>query len=399
MRRRALILPLVVVAPLALGPSTAAAAPATSAAAKTSTVKRSVAAPGSYQVSLRLRGRARSERVDVFVGRVVRRGITVGRRKSRTVRLRVDVPGRVVRARVVGRRTRPVVAMFVRQARKKKSATTTPPPTTTAPTPTAPAPSPTASIGSVAPQPAPSTLVWSDEFVGPAGGPVASTNWMHEVGGHGWGNNELQTFTDRTANSATDGQGALALTARRERFTGTDGHTREFTSARLITKGRFTPTYGRIEARIKPPAGKGLWPLFWMMGDDVWNVGWPESGEVDVMEMIGQSPNENHGTMHGPTTTGGHFKVGNTFTAPGPLTSDYHVFGLRWWSSGMEWDVDGTVFHRVLKSELPAGARWVYDKPFHLILSMSVGGTWPGAPDATTPFPATMAVDWVRVYQ
>jgi beta-glucanase (GH16 family) len=243
-------------------------------------------------------------------------------------------------------------------------------------------------------------LVWADEFSEAAGTPIRDDRWMHEVGGHGWGNGELQTFTDRTVNSVHDGGGDLDLIARRERFRGRDGYTRDYTSARIITKGRFAFTYGKVEARIKSPAGTGLWPIFWAMGDDVWDIGWPFCGEFDIMEMVGNDPNTVHGTVHGPRGTDGEqWQNGDSYTAATPLTDDYHVYTVKWWADGIEWLIDGVPYHRILRSQTPSGAEWVFDHPFHLILSLSVGGSWPGAPNAETQFPATMHVDWVRVYQ
>src|SRR5688500_3219415 len=153
------------------------------------------------------------------------------------------------------------------------------------------------------PTPSPdfTALAFSEEFTGPAGErPSADHWWSPEVGGHGWGNGELQSFTDRTANAALDGSGGLDLVAREEEFTGSDGITNNYTSARLITKDRFSFQYGKIEARIKTPAGAGLWPNFWIMGEDVWEVGWPESGEINIMEMLGHDPYTVHGTLHAP---------------------------------------------------------------------------------------------------
>ena len=244
------------------------------------------------------------------------------------------------------------------------------------------------------------TLVYADEFSGPAGG--QPSGWQYEVGGHGWGNDELQSFTNRPANSAFDGSGDLDLVARNEEFTGHDGYTRSYTSARMFSD--FSFQYGKVEARIKPPAGTGLWPNFWMMGNDVWDEGWPWCGEFNIMEMLGQEPATVNGTLHAPFSSepvwlGPQWQNGKPYTASTPLTNGYHVYGLKWWDGGAEWSIDGVPYHRVLRSDTPEGGEWVFDKPFHLRLSMAVGGSWPGPPNAETQFPATMHVDWVRVYQ
>ena len=132
-------------------------------------------------------------------------------------------------------------------------------------------------------------LVWADEFDGAPGSGVDAERWKHDTGGGGWGNNELQTYTSRTSNAAHDGN-ALVITARRETLTGADGITRDYTSARILTAGRFTVTYGKIEARLKIPVGKGIWPAFWLLGNDIGSVGWPACGEIDVMENVGHIP-------------------------------------------------------------------------------------------------------------
>jgi beta-glucanase (GH16 family) len=245
----------------------------------------------------------------------------------------------------------------------------------------------------------PDNLIWSDEFNGASGTSPGGAGWTAEQGGAGWGNNELQSYTNRPQNVSHDGAGNLAITARRETYTGPDGNRRNHTSARIHTKGRFSFTYGRLEARIKAPTGQGLWPAFWALGDDVWDVGWPECGEIDVMEQLGHTSNQTHGNIHGPTTTQGHWGMGRTFTAPSSLATGFHVYGVIWTPDSFEWTLDGQVFSRYTKADLPAGARWPFDHDFHLLLNLAVGGNWPGSPDASTAFPASMLVDWVRVYQ
>jgi beta-glucanase (GH16 family) len=221
-----------------------------------------------------------------------------------------------------------------------------------------------------------------------------------DVGGHGWGNRELQYYTARRANAGLDGHGHLAIVARRERFRGSDGVTRTYTSAHLRTLGRFSTMYGRIEARIKMPSGKGLHAAFWSMGTDVNAVGWPSSGEIDFVELLGSHPYTSVAHVHGPRAS--HVRgygIGRTYTAPDPLTSGFHVYGANWRPDRIDFTIDNHRYGGVSRAQVPSGGSWVFDKPFFLILSLAVGGDWPGAPDSRTGFPARMLVDWVRVYR
>lgn len=242
-------------------------------------------------------------------------------------------------------------------------------------------------------------LVWSDEFNGPNGSSVDRTKWVIETGGQGWGNEELEYYTDRSANASIR-DGNLAITALAEKYTGPDHVTRNYTSARLKTFGKFSQTYGRFEARIKLPYGQGMWPAFWMLGDDIDKVGWPACGEIDIMENIGKEPAINHGSIHGP----GY--VGNTgieapYTLPGKqrFSDDFHVFAIEWDAESVSFYVDKNLFVRRTRADLKPDWKWVFDKPFFVILNLAVGGDWPGNPDSTTVFPQTMLVDYVRVYQ
>jgi beta-glucanase (GH16 family) len=243
-------------------------------------------------------------------------------------------------------------------------------------------------------------LVWSDEFEGPSGALVDATKWAHDLGGGGWRNQELQTYTDRGRNASLTGDGSLVIQALRETFTGADAITREYTSARLKTQGRFEQAYGRFEARLKLPRGQGLWPAFWMLGADIGTVGWPRCGEIDIMENIGREPSIVHGTLHGPGYSGAS-GVSGAFTFPGGarVADDFHVFAVEWEPSAVRWFVDGQLYQTRTPADLPAGQRWVFDHPFFMILNVAVGGSWPGNPDATSVFPQTMLVDYVRVYQ
>jgi beta-glucanase (GH16 family) len=242
-------------------------------------------------------------------------------------------------------------------------------------------------------------LSWADEFDGPAGALVDATRWDFDLGGHGWGNQELQYYTARSANASLNGEGQLAIRALREDYQGPDGVTRGFTSARLKSQGRFEQAYGRFEARLKLPFGQGLWPAFWMLGADIPAVGWPECGEIDVMENIGREPSIVHGTLHGPGYSGAGGLSGS-FSLPGGgrFADAFHVFAVEWEPAAIRWYVDGQLYQERTPAAL-AGRRWAFDHPFFVILNVAVGGSWPGSPDATTSFPQTLLVDYVRVYR
>ncbi len=243
-------------------------------------------------------------------------------------------------------------------------------------------------------------LVWSDEFDGPSGALVDAGKWVFEVGGNGWGNQELEYYTDRPRNASLNGEGALAVQALRETYAGPDGVTREYTSARLKTQGKFEQAYGRFEARLKVPRGQGLWPAFWMLGNDIGASGWPLCGEIDVMENIGREPSTVHGTIHGPGYSGAS-GIGAPFILSGgaSVADDFHVFAVEWEPAAIRFYVDASLYATRTPADLPAGQRWVFDHPFFLLLNVAVGGSWPGSPDATTVFPQTMLVDYVRVYR
>lgn len=247
------------------------------------------------------------------------------------------------------------------------------------------------------------TPVWADEFDGPAGSVPDPTKWGYDLGigpgRDGWGNQELQTYTNRTANAAMDGEGHLVIKAIRENFTGADGFGRAYTSARLVTRGKFEPTYGRIEARIKVPYGQGIWPAFWMLGSNISSVGWPACGEIDVMEHIGREPSTVYGTLHGPGFSGAQ-GLSDSFTLleGKKFADDFHIFEVEWNPRDISFYVDGLHYHTRKSPEFTGNRQWVFDHPHYLLLNVAVGGQWPGNPDATTVFPQTMMVDYVRVY-
>lgn len=247
---------------------------------------------------------------------------------------------------------------------------------------------------------APGPLTWSDEFNGPSGSAPDPSKWNFDIGGGGWGNNERQYYTNSRSNSALDGNGNLVLTARRENPANYNCHYGrcEYTSARLLTSGKFTQAYGRFEARIKIPRGQGIWPAFWMLGNDIGTNPWPNSGEIDIMENIGREPSTVHGTLHGPGYSG-EGGLTSSYTLPnGQRLSDaFHVFTVDWAPDSITWYIDGIQYARKTPADT-RGNRWVFDHPFFMILNVAVGGYWPGYPDASTQFPQQMVIDYVRVY-
>ena len=235
-------------------------------------------------------------------------------------------------------------------------------------------------------------LVWSDEFNGAAGAAPDSTKWVYDLGASGWGNQELESYTDSRENSFLDGKGHLVIRALRA----SDG---KYTSARLKTEGKFSTQYGRIEARIKLPRGQGIWPAFWMLGADIGSVGWPACGEIDVMENIGREPRLNHGSLHGPNYPAAGVTARYELPNQHPLYKAFHRYAIEWSPDKIEFLVDGVLYETVTAASLSPGADWVFNRPFFFLLNVAVGGDWPGNPDGTTVFPQEMAVDYVRVWK
>ena len=242
-------------------------------------------------------------------------------------------------------------------------------------------------------------LTWSDEFNAPDGTPVDSSKWVSETGGNGWGNQELEYYTTRPDNAFQQG-GNLVIKVLEENYTGADRVTRDYTSARLKTASKFSQKYGRFEARLKIPHGQGIWPAFWMLGDDISKIGWPRCGEIDIMENIGKEPSLVHGTIHGPGYSGDQ-GIGSPFALPdnSRFADDFHVYAVEWEPKAIRFYVDDHLYATRTPAELPKGTKWVYAHPFFLLLNVAVGGSWPGNPDATTQFPQTMLVDYVRAYK
>jgi beta-glucanase (GH16 family) len=237
-------------------------------------------------------------------------------------------------------------------------------------------------------------LVWSDEFNGDS---LDRSKWEFEVNARGGGNRELQYYV---TNNVRVRDGFLTIEARREHYTGLEG-TREFTSSRIRTRRRGDWLQGRFEIRAKLPRGKGLWPAIWMLPTDSRYGGWPRSGEIDIMELLGHEPNRIHGTLHYTGRSGDHASSGGAFTQQaGSFADGFHVFRLDWEPAGMWWYVDAKSYHAATNwssgtNAFPAP----FDQRFHLLLNVAVGGNWPGNPEKTTPFPQAMIVDYVRVYR
>jgi beta-glucanase (GH16 family) len=247
------------------------------------------------------------------------------------------------------------------------------------------------SSASTSPSPTPpAAQTWADEFDGPANAPPDPAKWTYDLGGGGWGNQELETYTNLPLNVHLDGNGHLIVHVEKSGSS--------YTSARIKTQGLFAAQYGRIEARIKLPFGQGIWPAFWMLGSNFPGTPWPQCGEIDIMENVGREPTINHGSMHGPGYSGGS-SVTASYTLPGgaKFSDDFHAFAIQWSPGSVTFSIDGVTYKTVTPAALPSGASWVFDHPFFLILNVAVGGTFPGNPDASTQFPQEMIVDYVRV--
>jgi beta-glucanase (GH16 family) len=250
-------------------------------------------------------------------------------------------------------------------------------------------------------------LIWSDEFNGAANSSPDPSKWTYDTGGGGFGNSELETYCSPGMNTAPcnaslpnefmDGNGNLVIRARKD-------SAGNWTSARLKTQGIFSFQYGRVEARIKLTVGNGLWPAFWMLGNNIGTAGWPTCGEDDIMEWVDSyTPNSTSSTSHGPGYSGGG-GIGARYTFPNGGRIDdagYHIYGLIWSQNLLQYyrDSPSNIFLTVTPSSIPAGDQWVFNAPFFILLNQAVGGNWFPGPDATTPNPADMLVDYVRVYQ
>lgn len=239
-------------------------------------------------------------------------------------------------------------------------------------------------------------LTFEDNF--DVDGAPDSTVWNYDLGtgngttaGAGWGNNELQYYTDRPENIKVE-NGMLHITAHQESFEGAG-----YTSARINTKGLFSQEYGRFEARMQLPWGQGLWPAFWLLGDNIDVVSWPLCGEIDIMEYRGQEPTINNGTVHGPG-----YSAANSITKQFELQNDrfdtgFHIFGIEWGPNYINFYVDDVLYNQITPEDVTGD--WVFDHPFYIIINLAVGGNFVGSPTNQTVFPQTLLVDYVRVYQ
>jgi beta-glucanase (GH16 family) len=233
-------------------------------------------------------------------------------------------------------------------------------------------------------------LDWSDEFNGTK---LNTTNWMYNTGGNGWGNNELQNYTNREDNTYIY-DGKLVIEAKSEAFGNNN-----YTSARLSSQGKKSFTYGRVDIRARVPIGQGIWPALWMLGSNIGSVGWPLCGEIDIMEVIGKQPKTVFGTMHWRNSAGNTIsKGGNTAVSSGTMGDVFHVFSIIWDESEIKWYLDDVQYHVVARSQVGA-TDYPFNKPFFFLINVAVGGNWPGKPDATTIFPQRLLVDYIRVFK
>jgi hypothetical protein len=247
-------------------------------------------------------------------------------------------------------------------------------------------------VGSQPPAGAPpgfSTLVWSDEFNGSS---INTANWSFETGGGGWGNNELENYTNRTENARIS-NGTLIIEARRENFGGS-----AYTSARMKTQGKQSFGINTwVEARIDAPQGQGIWPAFWMLGNSISTVGWPSCGEIDIMEIQGQNPFRNFGTIHWADAGGNHVSFGGIYNSSSSLSAGFHTYAISRTGTSIKWYVDRIQY---AEANISGGINSTseFQGPFFILLNVAVGGNFVGNPDGTTVFPQQMQVDWVRVW-
>ncbi|MGD8606465.1 MAG: glycoside hydrolase family 16 protein [Myxococcales bacterium] len=239
------------------------------------------------------------------------------------------------------------------------------------------------------------SLTMSDEFEGEAGTPPDPAIWAYDIGGDGWGNDQLEFNTDRVENVSLDGEGHLRIRAIEESYEGND-----YTSARIKTQGLFEQEHGRFEARIKLPEGAGLWPAFWMLGANIDEAPWPECGEIDILEYQGQRPSRVFGTLHGPGYSGGE-ALSNDFILPNGETfaDDFHVFAIEWDPGRIAFLVDEEVYNTIYSADVRTLGDWVFNNDFFMILNLAVGGTLGGPVGPDTAFPADMLVDYVRIFE
>ena len=357
----------------------------TSAAALTTTVTKTVASAGRYTVVVTVAAPAAAETVSVFVGSSVQRNVPISPGFNAALAFYARFRDRSFKVRAVA--SSAPVRLTVAAARQL--AQSTPPTGATGATGTA-------GITITAPSRGPYRhLVWSDEFNGPAGTPPNASNWTAETDG-GCGTGTLSTDTLALANASLNGHGDLGINAY-ENATAAGAPT--YTAAQLDTNNKVSFSYGEIEARIALPRGSGLCSGFWMVGNSPNGGCFPRCGEIDVMEAVTLLPTTVFGTLHGPVIGSGNYQQWQqAVTAPTPFAGTFHTYGLIWQPGRLTWTLDGVPYGTATPKQLPPSAQWVFNgNPFHILLSLAVGG-WPGAPAAGASFPATMRVDWVRLY-
>ena len=235
-------------------------------------------------------------------------------------------------------------------------------------------------------------LVWSDEFVGDSGTAPNAMKWTYDLGTgqNGWGNNELQIYTNNRQNVLLDGKGNLVIRALKD-------NVGRYTSARLKTEGLFAQKYGKIEARIKTPTGSGIWPAFWMLGSNIRSVDWPFCGEIDIMEQKGKYSNINYGTIHGPGYAGGNAISSQYAIQNNRFDNDFYIYAVEWNEHKIDFFVNNYLYKRITPAD--ATGEWVFDQSFFILLNIAVGGNFVGPPNENTPFPGAMTIDYVRVYK
>jgi beta-glucanase (GH16 family) len=368
--------------------ATAPAKPSTPAASLTTTVTKHLARTGTYAVVVTVAAPVAGESVTVSVGSSVQRNValTAGQNTA------LAFYGHFKRGSFKVHAVASAAAVHMTVAAARQSAQSAP---------AAGATGATGASGSngvvyTAPATGPYThMVWSDEFNGAAGTPPNAASWTPDIGG-GCGGGSLSNATADPANASLDGRGDLAISAYEN---ATSAGSPSFTSAELNTNGKVSFKYGELEARIDLPRGSGLCSGFWMVGDSAAGGCFPQCGEIDVMEAITLFPGSVFGTLHGPVAGSSNYQqYQSAVTAPTTFQGTFHTYGLIWQPGRITWTVDGVPYGTATPKSLPPTGQWVFNgNPFHILLSLAVGG-WPGPPAPGATFPATMRVDWVRLY-
>lgn len=234
------------------------------------------------------------------------------------------------------------------------------------------------------------TLAWADEFNSKT---INASSWNFESGNNGgWGNNELEYYTDRTQNAFVS-EGNLILEARQENFNGS-----AYTSTRMTTKDKKVFKFGRVDIRAKLPSTQGIWPALWMLGNNIGSVGWPACGEIDMMELLGQQPNKIYGTIHWGTSVATHGSVGTNYVLPsGSFDQEFHVYSMVWKENSIKLYIDDVEFFSAISGDVTGP--YPFNNDFFFIFNIAVGGNWPGAPNGSTVFPQRMIIDYIRVFQ